>query len=124
MGSTAFFIKDRRKGVWSPEKKPGNVPLHSQVSLRLLKAPCQFLYRKLKHVPLPTASPSTAPASNRGPYLPWEQYLRYRRSQRTYGLIASIPTTIAGFLLGGSYFASLEADPSQPIFGTIDPMWA
>lgn len=39
--------------------------------------------------------------------LDWPTYLALRRSQRLYGLVASIPTTALGFSAGAGYFVSL-----------------
>lgn len=55
--------------------------------------------------------------------LDWPTYLSLRRSQRRYGLLASIPTTFAGFFLGATYFATIEAEPTDLILG-IEPIYA
>jgi len=53
----------------------------------------------------------------------WSTYLSLRRSQRTYGLLASIPTTLVGGAIGFVAFATVEVDdPTQMIFG-MDPLW-
>lgn len=36
--------------------------------------------------------------------------------------IFSIPGAVGGLVGGGAYFGSLEADPTQPIFG-VEPMF-
>lgn len=53
----------------------------------------------------------------------WPTYLALRKSRRRYGLLASIPTTALGFTLGVSYFATIEAEPTDLILG-IEPVWA
>ncbi|GAA5926830.1 hypothetical protein JCM10213_002461 [Rhodosporidiobolus nylandii] len=55
--------------------------------------------------------------------LDWPTYLALRKSQRLYGLIASIPTTLIGFSAGAGYFATIESDPTDLIFG-IEPVYA
>ncbi|BGP14163.1 TIM23 complex component [Rhodosporidiobolus nylandii] len=40
--------------------------------------------------------------------LDWPTYLALRKSQRLYGLIASIPTTLIGFSAGAGYFVRIE----------------
>lgn len=71
---------------------------------------------------LPRSSPlSTAPPPPN--QLNWPTYLALRRSQRRYGLLASIPTTFAGFTLGAGHFASIEAEPTDLIMG-IEPIYA
>ncbi|GAA5860726.1 hypothetical protein JCM8547_005515 [Rhodosporidiobolus lusitaniae] len=54
--------------------------------------------------------------------LTWPEYLRLRKSQRTYGLIASIPTTFIGFSTGAGYFATIETDPTDLIMG-LEPVY-
>ncbi|GFZ49686.1 Presequence translocated-associated motor subunit PAM17, mitochondrial [Saitozyma sp. JCM 24511] len=76
----------------------------------------------------PSASPSSSsaspgPSQSTGPLpLSWPQYLSLRRQRRLWSTLTSVPTTFAGLFLGGGYFASLEADPSQLIMG-IEPMF-
>ncbi|GAA6034236.1 hypothetical protein JCM8097_003800 [Rhodosporidiobolus ruineniae] len=53
----------------------------------------------------------------------WPTYLSLRKSQRLYGLVASIPTTLIGFSAGATYFATIESDPTDLIFG-IEPVYA
>lgn len=53
--------------------------------------------------------------------LSWPSYLSLRRQRRLWSTLTSVPTTFLGLFLGGGYFASLEADPSQLIFG-VEPM--
>ncbi|OWZ38149.1 presequence translocated-associated motor subunit PAM17, mitochondrial [Cryptococcus neoformans c45] len=54
--------------------------------------------------------------------LSWPSYLSLRRQRRLWSTLTSVPTTFLGLFLGGGYFASLEADPSQLIFG-VEPMF-
>lgn len=49
--------------------------------------------------------------------LTWQQYLKLRAKRRTYGLATTVPTTALSAALAGSYFLSLEIDPSSPILG-------
>ncbi|KAK9722687.1 TIM23 complex component [Basidiobolus ranarum] len=53
--------------------------------------------------------------------LSWEEYFQLRRNRRTRERLSSIPTTIVGVGLSSAYFASLEVDPTQTIFG-VDPL--
>ncbi|GAA94286.1 uncharacterized protein L969DRAFT_97390 [Mixia osmundae IAM 14324] len=55
--------------------------------------------------------------------LPWNEYLRLRKSQRRFNLLASIPTTGLGLASGVGYFASRETDPSTLILG-LEPVYA
>ncbi|RSH93234.1 TIM23 complex component [Saitozyma podzolica] len=70
-----------------------------------------------------SSSASPGPAHSTGSLpLSWPQYLSLRRQRRLWSTLTSVPTTFAGLFLGGGYFASLEADPSQLIMG-IEPMF-
>ncbi|EIW71471.1 presequence translocated-associated motor subunit PAM17, mitochondrial [Tremella mesenterica] len=69
-------------------------------------------------VDVPPSSSTTASALP----LSWPQYLSLRRQRRLWSTLTTIPTTFAGLFLGGGYFASLEADPTQLIMG-IEPMY-
>nr|ODN80262.1 presequence translocated-associated motor subunit PAM17, mitochondrial [Cryptococcus depauperatus CBS 7841] len=76
-------------------------------------------------------SPSNEPTSSHtrpshstpsGPLpLTWPTYLNLRRQRRLWSTFTTVPTTFLGLFLGGGYFASLEADPTQLIFG-IEPI--
>ncbi|KAL8284192.1 hypothetical protein RQP46_004941 [Phenoliferia psychrophenolica] len=66
----------------------------------------------------PTPSPTTSPNQD----LDWSTYLQLRRSKRRYGLLASIPTTFAGFSVGAGYFATLEAEVGELLMG-IEPIY-
>ncbi|GAA6011610.1 hypothetical protein JCM11491_004704 [Sporobolomyces phaffii] len=52
----------------------------------------------------------------------WPTYLSLRKSQRLYGLVASVPTTLLGFFGGASYFATIESDPTELLLG-IQPVY-
>ncbi|ORX37652.1 mitochondrial import protein Pam17-domain-containing protein [Kockovaella imperatae] len=68
-----------------------------------------------------TSSASTAPpAGSDSLPLTWTKYLGLRRQRRSWSTLATVPTTLTGLALGGSYFANLEADPTQLIMG-IEP---
>ncbi|KAI5453150.1 TIM23 complex component [Naganishia albida] len=54
--------------------------------------------------------------------LSWPDYLALRHRRRMLATIFSIPGAVGGLVGGGAYFGSLEADPTQPIFG-IEPMF-
>lgn len=69
--------------------------------------------------PSSPSTPSTPAAST----LTWPNYLSLRRSQRRFGLVASIPTTFGGFMVGASYFATIEAEPTSTIMG-LEPILA
>nr|ODN92316.1 presequence translocated-associated motor subunit PAM17, mitochondrial [Cryptococcus depauperatus CBS 7855] len=69
-------------------------------------------------------SPHTRPSHSTpsGPLpLTWPTYLNLRRQRRLWSTFTTVPTTFLGLFLGGGYFASLEADPTQLIFG-IEPI--
>ncbi|POY76726.1 hypothetical protein BMF94_0318 [Rhodotorula taiwanensis] len=68
------------------------------------------------------ATADAAAAAAAAKQLDWPTYLSLRRSQRLYGLVASIPTTAIGFTAGAGYFATLEADPTDLIFG-VEPVF-
>ena len=72
----------------------------------------------------PPSSSSSRPSSSQGltPLpLTWPDYLSFRRERRMWSTLTTVPTTFAGLFLGGGYFASIEADPSQLIMG-LEPM--
>jgi import inner membrane translocase subunit TIM23 len=70
----------------------------------------------------PSTSSDTLTNKSTGPLpLTWPDYLRARRSRKLWSTLTSIPSTFAGLTLGGGYFASIEADPTQTIMG-IEPM--
>ena len=53
--------------------------------------------------------------------LPWNDFLHLRRQRHRAELIASVPTAVLGFASGFSYFATLEIETSQLVFG-LDPL--
>ena len=59
------------------------------------------------------ASTSTRPND-----VSWPEYLRLRQTQRRAGIIASIPTTALGAVIGGSYFGTIEVWPGYQLQGT------
>jgi import inner membrane translocase subunit TIM23 len=65
--------------------------------------------------PLQTSAAEAAEAKK----VDWPTYLNLRRRQRTYGLIASVPTTLIGGLVGGSYFVRLLS-PFLPFGGSAN----
>ncbi|KAN0059883.1 TIM23 complex component [Thecaphora frezii] len=69
----------------------------------------------------PSASRSTSSAPASRP-LTWDAYLRLRRSRRLAGLVTTIPTTLLAGSAAGSYFLTLEFDPTNAVAG-IDPMF-
>ncbi|KAI3626197.1 hypothetical protein CBS9595_001558 [Malassezia furfur] len=54
--------------------------------------------------------------------LPWSTYLQMRRQRRLAGLISTVPTMAIAAIASGSYFMTLEIDPSKTIAG-IDPLF-
>ncbi|KAG5440262.1 hypothetical protein PCANB_001832 [Pneumocystis canis] len=52
--------------------------------------------------------------------LSWDEFLYLRRQNLRSGLIASVPSSLVGLSLGYFYFATIQVDPAQTIFG-IDP---
>ncbi|GAA5947375.1 hypothetical protein JCM3765_001646 [Sporobolomyces pararoseus] len=73
-----------------------------------------------------TSSSSSSPLSPTERHLSkqidWPTYLSLRKSQRLYGLISSVPTTLLGFFGGASYFATIESDPTELILG-LQPVY-
>ncbi|GAA5992463.1 hypothetical protein JCM10908_000828 [Rhodotorula pacifica] len=71
-----------------------------------------------------SASSATTAAAEAAAHkqLDWPTYLALRRSQRLYGLVASIPTTAIGFSAGAGYFATIESDPTDLVFG-VEPVY-
>lgn len=53
--------------------------------------------------------------------LSWPEFLRLRTSSRRASTLLSIPTTIAGMMVGGAYFAARETDQTTQIYG-LDPL--
>ncbi|CAO1620699.1 unnamed protein product [Sympodiomycopsis kandeliae] len=69
---------------------------------------------------VPSSSSTTSAAQSNK--LPWETYLKMRKSRRLAGLMTAVPTTVLAGATAGSYFLTQEIDPSQAIFG-IDPIY-
>ncbi|SPO26533.1 related to PAM17 - constituent of the TIM23 complex [Ustilago trichophora] len=71
-----------------------------------------------------SSSTSSAHASNHGnvDHLSWDKYLQLRRSRRLAGMVTTIPTTLLAGAAAGSYFLTLEIDPSNTIAG-LDPIY-
>jgi import inner membrane translocase subunit TIM23 len=59
---------------------------------------------------LESTTPTTLPMT-------WPNYLSLRKQRKAWSGITTVPTTVGGLFLGGSYFASVETDPSQLIMG-------
>ncbi|CBQ73742.1 conserved hypothetical protein [Sporisorium reilianum SRZ2] len=77
--------------------------------------------------PLKPTSPAAIPASSSTStastnHLSWDQYLQLRRSRRLAGMVTTIPTTLLAGAAAGSYFLTLEIDPSNTIAG-LDPIY-
>lgn len=70
--------------------------------------------RLASNIPRNTTAPLTAQESSAAQQLDWPTYLALRRSQRLWGLIASIPTTLIGFSAGAGYFVRCPALLSVP----------
>ncbi|GAA5971666.1 hypothetical protein JCM11641_000679 [Rhodosporidiobolus odoratus] len=103
--------------------------LAPSIAQRLPSRASRITRRFASSTPSPS-SPSTSQATAtalaeaaEGRKIDWPTYLALRKSQRLYGLIASIPTTFIGFSAGAGYFATIESDPTDLIFG-IDPIYA
>lgn len=78
---------------------------------RAARAPAR---RPLSHRLASTSAPPPPPAptaaeQHAARQLDWPTYLSLRKSQRVYGLVASIPTTLIGFSAGAGYFVSPAA---------------
>ncbi|SPO26809.1 related to PAM17 - constituent of the TIM23 complex [Ustilago trichophora] len=74
--------------------------------------------------PASSTSSSAAAPSNNGDvnHLSWDKYLQLRRSRRLAGMVTTIPTTLLAGAAAGSYFLTLEIDPSNTIAG-LDPIY-
>ncbi|GAA5837052.1 hypothetical protein JCM11251_004485 [Rhodosporidiobolus azoricus] len=75
------------------------------------------------HTPTTQEALAAAAEATEARKIDWPTYLALRKSQRLYGLIASIPTTFVGFSVGAGYFATLEAEAGSTIMG-IEPVYA
>lgn len=67
-----------------------------------------------------SSDPATSTSTGRLP-MTWPDYLATRKQKRIFSTVATIPTTLAGMVGGGSYFAGLESEPGQLILG-VEPM--
>ncbi|EST04932.1 Mitochondrial import protein Pam17 [Kalmanozyma brasiliensis GHG001] len=74
-----------------------------------------------KATPPASASPAAAP-SNELSNLSWDKYLQLRKSRRLAGMVTTIPTTLLAGAAAGSYFLTLEIDPTNTIAG-LDPIY-
>ncbi|GJN88310.1 hypothetical protein Rhopal_001275-T1 [Rhodotorula paludigena] len=92
--------------------RPRTAPVPSPSSSSSLSLP-----RRLASSEAKAAQPSTAADVAAARTLDWPSYLALRRSQRLYGLVASVPTTLIGFTAGAGYFATIESDPTNTIMG-------
>ncbi|TYJ51895.1 presequence translocated-associated motor subunit PAM17, mitochondrial [Cryptococcus floricola] len=98
--------------------RPGLAP-------RTVIAPLSLRHASSSSSPLEPSTSHTQPSHDQPTGslpLSWPKYLTLRRQQRLWHSVTTVPTTLAGLFLGGGYFASLEADPTQLIFG-IEPMF-
>ncbi|ODO08446.1 presequence translocated-associated motor subunit PAM17, mitochondrial [Cryptococcus wingfieldii CBS 7118] len=97
--------------------RPGLAP-------RTVIAPLSLRHASSSSSPLEPSTSHTQPSHSQPTGslpLSWPKYLTLRRQQRLWHSVTTVPTTLAGLFLGGGYFASLEADPTQLIFG-IEPI--
>jgi import inner membrane translocase subunit TIM23 len=69
-----------------------------------------------------TTTATSSSATSSALPLSWPEYLTLRHRRRVLAQIFSIPGAVGGLVGGGAYFGSLEADPTQPIFG-VEPMF-
>ncbi|KAJ1026182.1 hypothetical protein NDA18_003841 [Ustilago nuda] len=69
-----------------------------------------------------TSTTSTTPTPSNIDCLSWGKYLQLRRSRRLAGMVTTIPTTFLAGAAAGSYFLTLEIDPSNSIAG-LDPIY-
>lgn len=52
----------------------------------------------------------------------WATYLPLRQGERKAATYTAIPSTFLGASIGVSYFASVEADPTQTVMG-LEPIY-
>lgn len=55
--------------------------------------------------------------------LTWNGYFELRKKRRLHERLFAIPTTLTGLVVGGSYFALKQIDPTATFMG-IDPLFA
>ncbi|KAF9484637.1 mitochondrial import protein Pam17 [Pholiota conissans] len=68
----------------------------------------------------PTPAKTTAETSADG--ISWPEYLRIKKSKRTWQTVVTVPCALVGLAAGGVYFGNLDTDPLKPIMG-IDPFF-
>ncbi|GAA5853876.1 hypothetical protein JCM3766R1_006056 [Sporobolomyces carnicolor] len=95
-----------------------NLPLRT-LPRALLPRPQLLSQRFASSTPV---SPLSASEVHFAKQVDWPTYLSLRKSQRIYGLVASVPTTLIGFFGGASYFATIESDPTELILG-LQPVY-
>ncbi|GAA5904092.1 Pam17p [Sporobolomyces salmoneus] len=98
------------------------LPLRALPRTLLPRTPSQLLYQRFASSSASTISPLSATEQSLAKQLDWPTYLSLRKSQRLYGLVASVPTTLLGFFGGASYFATIESDPTELILG-LQPVY-
>ena len=76
----------------------------SSSSLHPVRLPASRRLASSNPLPANTSPALTATEQHAAAQLDWPTYLALRRSQRLWGLIASIPTTLIGFSAGAGYF--------------------
>ena len=54
-----------------------------------------------------SSSSAASKAANGRVTMPWEEYFKLRKSKRTWGTVAAIPTTITGVVVGGGAHTQL-----------------
>lgn len=64
---------------------------------------------------------AASPASSAGNEITWDEFFRLRKQRRTFGLVASVPSTLLGLGAGFAQLATVEIDPGQTILG-LDPL--
>src|ERR1700726_3683430 len=94
-------------------------PLHS--TLPYISRSLPILALRFNHLTTTSSRSFTSAAPPNNDRLTWDEFLRLRRQRRITGVLASIPTSGAGFFSGLLYFGSGEIDPAQQILG-FDPV--
>ncbi|GAA5822918.1 hypothetical protein JCM5353_007897 [Sporobolomyces roseus] len=102
--------------------RPSTLPLNALSRSLVARTPRSAFTPRFSSSSSSTASPLSPTEIALAKQIDWASYLSLRKSQRVYGLIASIPTTAIGFFGGASYFATLEMDPTNLILG-VPPMY-
>ncbi|KAF8197539.1 presequence translocated-associated motor subunit PAM17 [Pholiota molesta] len=95
-----------------------------QPTLSLRRAPQVFARAKstaTKATPTPaTSTQATAETSIEN--ISWPEYLRIKKSKRTWQTVVTVPCALLGLGAGAAYFGNLDTDPLKPIMG-IDPFF-